>query len=85
MDLIWDLLDRYTPFSDIITEWSEINAVAQQAQLFPPHDPFAGSMLFFAYFLTKDPRPYSIAHRVDRAAKYMNVGNLPKFHSTWCA
>lgn len=53
-------------------------------KLVPPHDSSAGLIpIVIAYFLSKDPRPYGKAHRVDRAAKYMSKSTVSKYSQTW--
>lgn len=39
--------------------------------------------LDFEYFFIKDSRPYSVAHRVDRAAKYINASKFSQFQTVW--
>lgn len=57
--------------------------VAIREKRITPHDPSNGSIsIGIAHFLSKEPRPYTIVHRVDRTAKYMNESTFPKFFQT---
>lgn len=79
-----DLLDRDRPLLDFDADWPGTSSVAVNSQLVLSHDPSAGLILLGStYFLMKTPFPYSIAHHVDRSAKYMNEGNFPEYHATW--
>lgn len=77
-----DYISKRFDTDDILPDheqWQAKYATTLNKKIIPTHDTDAVTMpISFAYFLSKDIRPYIISHCLDRSAKYMNEANLPK-------
>lgn len=81
IDLIWDLLGLESVLLELVTQWTDVNAIAVREKPIPPQDSTAGPMpIGLAYFICKELRGMKPESRVDRAARNMSETVLNDMH-----